>query len=67
MATASNGLPKKAKSGKKHRKYGRNIDKCAIYRAENRRFKNKIRRIARNNGAAAVQAYKELAYKGLLG
>ena len=40
------------------KKYNRNRVKCAAYRACGRRDANKVRRIARNNGAAAVAAYK---------
>lgn len=37
-----------AKGGKKGRKIGRNKICCATYRAENRREKNRIRRIKRH-------------------
>lgn len=39
---ASNGIARK--KGKKNRKYGRNLIKCARYRAEGRREKNKARK-----------------------
>jgi hypothetical protein len=51
MARTKNGS-----GGKK--KYHRNLVKCAAYRASGRRERNKLRRIARNNGPAAVAAYK---------
>ena len=38
---------KKAKGGKKNRKYGRNLVKCAQYRSEGRREKNKARKLAK--------------------
>ena len=38
---------KKKKEGKKNRKYGWNIAKCAQYRSEGRREKNKARKLAK--------------------
>lgn len=54
------------KGGKKNRKLGRNTDKCAAYKARNQRERNKLRRIARCNGAAAVAAYKERLLERLI-
>jgi len=39
--------PHKAKASSKNRKWGRNRVKCARYRAEGRREKNKARKAAR--------------------
>lgn len=39
------------------RKHGRNKIKCERYRREQRREKNKIRRILRSNGLQAARAY----------
>lgn len=55
--------PHRASPSKKNRKYNRNRVKCARYKAENRRLKNKLRRIARCNGEAALKAYKEALYE----
>lgn len=41
------GSGKVRKKGKKNRKFGRNTVKCARYRAEGRREKNKARRAAK--------------------
>lgn len=38
----------KAKKGKKQRKYGRNALYCATYERENRREKNKVRRLKKH-------------------
>lgn len=54
MAT---NLPHHAKASKKNRKWNRNRVRCALYKAQNRRFKNKVRRIARCNGEAFLKAY----------
>lgn len=43
-AIATKPSVKKAKGGKKNRKYGRNLKKCAQYRSEGRREKNKARK-----------------------
>ncbi len=39
---------KKAKGGKKNRKYGRNARWCAAYRLRNQREHNKLTRLARH-------------------
>ena len=57
MATTNN-------SGK-NSKLGRNLVKCAAYRASNTRFKNKLRRVTRCNGAEAALVYKEREYANL--
>ena len=36
------------KKGKKNRKFGRNSNFCTRYRAEDRRAKNKVRRVKRH-------------------
>jgi hypothetical protein len=56
----------KAKPGKKHRKYSRNLVKCARYRSERRREKAKLRRVARCNGPVALARYKEMLLNRLL-
>lgn len=40
-------LPKKAKGGKKHRKWGRNLVKCAKYRASGKLRNRKLRNLVR--------------------
>ena len=50
----------KAQAAKKRgglRKYGRNKDKCALYRAMKTREKNKLRRILQSNGQEAAKEY----------
>lgn len=42
------GEIKKAKGGKKQRKFGRNKMDCLAYRNENRREKSRVRRIKRH-------------------
>ena len=54
-------MPQKSKS-KASAKHGRNKDKCAEYRAERRRFKNKLRRVKKCNGPEAAKLYT-LNYK----
>lgn len=49
MATKAKGAGAK--------KHGRNTDKCAKYRNEHRREKNKLSRIVRSNGYAYATAY----------
>lgn len=39
---------RKAKSGKKNRKWGRNENSCARYRAGGQQEKNRVRRIRRH-------------------
>lgn len=39
---------KKAKSGKKRRKHGRNVNSCKAYAASSRREHNKIRRLKKH-------------------
>ena len=41
------------------RKYGRNLERCAKYKAMHTREKNKIRRVLRSNGFTAAQSYAE--------
>lgn len=43
--------------GKKNRKYGRNLNKCKLYRASKTREKNKIKRILQSNGLRAAIEY----------
>jgi hypothetical protein len=38
----------KAKGSKKNRKYGRNKKQCEVYRNENKREKNKVKRLLRH-------------------
>lgn len=41
------------------RKYGRNKIKCERYFREHRRYKNKVRRVLKHNGAEAAQKYRD--------
>lgn len=50
----------KAKGSKKNRKFGRNKVKCARYRAEGRREKNKLRRQKKVQKMMAKKAAKKL-------
>jgi hypothetical protein len=54
-----------AKSGKKNRKHGRNKEFCKRYKAENRRHKNKIKKLKKHikkfpNEKNAVRVLKNL-------
>jgi hypothetical protein len=53
-------MPKKSqqKSGGA-KKYGRNKDKCAQYKAMKTREKNKLKRVFRSNGIEAAKEYAE--------
>lgn len=53
---AQKGQQQKAKQS---HKAGRNKIKCERYRNQRRRYKNKLRRVVRSNGAAAAQAYRD--------
>ncbi len=50
------GTQKKSGGGAK---IGKNKDKCAAYRKEHRRFKNKLRRVLKSNGPAAAEQYRK--------
>lgn len=45
------------KGGKKNRKYGRNVNKCAAYRNAHTRERNKVKRIRQSSGYAAAVEY----------
>lgn len=47
----------KSKGGKKNRKIGRDVKKCATYRNLHTREKNKLGRILQSNGRATAEVY----------
>ena len=51
-------MAQKSRSSGGNAKYGRNKDKCAAYRAEKRRFKNKLRRVKKCNGPEVAMKYE---------
>lgn len=49
-------VQRRAKSGGT-KKYGRDAEKCKLYRALKIREKNKLKRVLKSNGLLAAQAY----------
>ena len=48
LATGSSGKKKGGRKGGGSKKIGRNMAKCAKYKAQDRRGKNKLRKMAKN-------------------
>ena len=48
------------KKGSGTKKYGRNKEKCAAYKKQQRREKNKLGRVLRSSGRAAAEHYAKL-------
>jgi hypothetical protein len=52
-------IPKRQKKAGSDDKHGRNLAKCKRYRIEQRREKNKLKRIVKSNGITQANQYAD--------